>query len=122
MVNAGGQRQSKYWCFTWNNYPRNAERIITALATTYYVIGRETGRNGTRHLQGYLELSRKTRLRTLKAETSDGIHWEARLGTGKEASDYCKKDGSFVEAGELRVPEQGRVLFPLLEELDQPIR
>lgn len=112
MVNAGAARQSKFWCFTWNNYPVTAEATITALATTYHVIGTEIGANGTAHLQGYIELVRKTRLTTLKRETSDAIHWEARLGTSKQASDYCKKDGSFVEGGELSESLQGRCLFP----------
>lgn len=121
MVNAGAERRSKYWCFTWNNYPATAEATISALASTYYIIGRETGANGTRHLQGYIELTRKTRLTTLKRETCDSIHWEQRLGTSKEASEYCKKERNFVEAGELSEPLQGRELWPVLA-IDLPIR
>lgn len=64
--------------------------------------GKETGRA---HIQGYIELSEGTSLRTLKKKVfkNDSVHIEKRRGTQDEAIKYCMKDDSriddFVEYG-----------------------
>lgn len=98
--------QGKYWCFTLNNYTVEEEKHVGYLATgehvTYIIFGRERGENGTPHLQGYLELTKKRRLGFVKK--LDGLaraHIELRKGTASEAADYCKKEGDYVEEGEI---------------------
>lgn len=100
--------QSAYWCFTLNNYTAEHEEVIQAFAADegkckYLVYGRETGLEGTPHLQGYLELVNRCRKRTLLAMINLGdlnlLHLEARKGKGYQAADYCKKDGDVYEAG-----------------------
>lgn len=54
------------------------------------VYGKEVGANGTRHLQGYVEWTGVKRWNTMKA-LNPRIHWEARKGSAKQASEYCKK-------------------------------
>lgn len=104
--------QSKYWCFTFNNYEENdvntLEQTLRNAGVTYYVFGREVGESGTRHLQGYLEFSRKKRFNTVKQVIGfDRIHLECRRGNATQASEYCKKEGDFLEWGSISQTEQG---------------
>lgn len=95
--------QSQYWCFTYNNYTNHEEFIERCKdITTYGCVGKEVSSTGTQHLQGYIEFTGRYRLGRVKQLLQLGvIHLERRRGTPKEASDYCKKDGDFVEWGEL---------------------
>jgi len=105
--------RAKRWCFTLNNPTVEENEFMDTLiqdltkaskiVLTYLCFGREVV--STPHLQGYLELSSKTSLSTMKTFLSRA-HWEKAKGTSKEASDYCKKDGIFEEAGVL-APGQG---------------
>lgn len=88
--------QSKYWCFTWNNYP---EDWMEKMERTFgmcsgYIVGREVGSNGTPHLQGYLELPKPTRWSEFKLPKQ--IHWENRRGTRTENLLYCSKENDYV--------------------------
>lgn len=87
----GKEMESKYWCFTLNNYT-NEERTKIELNEDYdyLVYGYEVGESGTPHLQGYIELKKKKRLTALK-KISNRANWGKRLGTSEEASKYCKK-------------------------------
>lgn len=111
MVN--GRTQSKYWCFTLNNYTEDEETCVRSLLVdggdvVYVCYGRETGEGGTPHLQGYMEFSRRKRLRTVKNLAGLGrAHLEKRRGTGAQAITYCKKDGDFEEFGTPTTSGQG---------------
>ena len=93
----------KDWCFTLNNYDENQntemERILIDESVVRYAIyGKEVGRSGTPHLQGYLCLVKKQRFDSVKKLF--GIDQEGRnKGTHDQARDYCKKDGNFKEFG-----------------------
>lgn len=89
------------WCFTLNNYTEDEyNNILGWESVKYLVIGKEVGDSGTPHLQGYVEFINPRTLKGLKNLNSK-IHWEQRKGTGKEASEYCKKDKNFKEVGTL---------------------
>lgn len=109
-----GQIRGTRWVFTLNNYtPDDEKRIIEASngpEITYLVFGREVAQSGTRHLQGYLELSSRRRLNGVKELLgTDRVHLAVARGTSKEASDYCKKsDPNPFENGEISVSQQGR--------------
>lgn len=75
------------------------------LKLTYLIFGTEIGESGTPHLQGYMESASKTSMSTLK-KLIPKAHWEKAKGTSKQASEYCKKDGQYKEAGNL-APGQG---------------
>lgn len=102
--------RSQYWVFTRNNYTELDIPLLSGLYTselaTYVVVGREVGESGTRHLQGYIELSKRYRFAQIKA-LLPGYHIEKRRGTAAEASDYCKKDDDFYEMGAISRPKQG---------------
>jgi len=88
--------QSKYWVFTINNegseVPRAWEEHVT-----YCVWQRESGENGTPHLQGYVILKSIKDLTWLKRHLSDRAHWEKRRGKHAEAKAYCMKDDTRIE-------------------------
>lgn len=86
--------------FTLNNYTQQEYDAILRWKCSYLVVGKEIGQEGTPHLQGYVEWGRSVRFTTLK-KLNERIHWEKRMGTAKQASDYCKKDKDFVEVGEM---------------------
>lgn len=93
--------------FTWNNYPDDhADQLTKLPGHTYLVYGYETGKSGTPHLQGYVEFNDKVGFNLLKKRFPK-VHWEARKGSAKQASDYCKKEASDIfEEGE--ISKQGK--------------
>lgn len=103
--------RSKYYCFTINNYGPNEvlslSNLVPSGIASYVVYGFEVGENGTRHIQGYVELPRRLRINQIVALLGGRAHVERRLGTGDQAAQYCKKDGNFREDGEISVSGQG---------------
>jgi hypothetical protein len=92
------------FCFTWNNYPLDAEDTLRCIAErkqiTYMVVGRESGESGTAHLQGYMHFKHAITFSALK-RLLPSVHIERARGTGAENLAYCSKDGDFFEIGEL---------------------
>lgn len=85
-------------CFTLNNYSEEEYNALHTMPCKYKVIGKEVGKEGTPHLQGYIEFSGGKRFSSLK-KFNQRIHWEIRKGTAEQASNYCKKDNDFIEIG-----------------------
>lgn len=100
-------RRARNVCFTINN-PTDADKakMIINEDITYLIFGEEVGEEGTPHFQGYCEFSKQFGLKKIKTLLGDRAHIEARKGSQKQAIDYCKKDGKFIELGELK--EQGK--------------
>jgi len=94
------------FCFTWNNYPLDAEDQLRCFherkGGEYLVVGREKGESGTPHLQGYICLKHAITFSALKKYFPQ-LHIERAKGTPKQNQTYCTKDGDFFEVGE--VPE-----------------
>lgn len=92
-VNKKQINQSKYWCFTFNNY---LEKDISDLETCFrensskYIFESEIGEKGTKHLQGYIALKKKGRPSELNLSKS--IHWEKCKGNEDSNIKYCSKD------------------------------
>lgn len=90
-------------CITINNYTNDDMNLLSDAIERgeckYTIIGFEKGKNETPHIQGYIELAKRTRLNTLK-KWLPRAHIEARKGTSEEASKYCEKDGNFLKWGE----------------------
>lgn len=122
------------WCFTINNWTQEEWESITQVlgpSVKYLCVGKEVGKEGTPHLQGYLELKRRMRLmqvserggaggakpplqetekeNILQVKKLPGMqrgHMEYAMGTSQQASEYCKKGGDYLEFGVLG--KQGR--------------
>jgi len=93
--------RGKSWCFTLNNPTPSSLKDLDPSHYEYLVYGRETAPGtGTEHLQGFVVFKDRRRLTQCK-RLLPTAHWEAMKGTFKQASDYCKKDGNFVEEGTL---------------------
>jgi len=117
--------QSKKWCFTYNNYPEDAMEQMETVFQMFnlnYVVGRETGESGTRHLQGFIESTKKFRWTELKLPKQ--IHWEKCKGTRADNVRYCSKDGDFVT--NMKLPRQLKLITPdrdweiqILKEIEQ---
>lgn len=102
--------ESKHWCFTINNWSRDDEERLKELGeeVTYLVFGYETGEQGTPHLQGYVCFKNKVRLNMARGLLGGRAHCEVKRGTPQQAADYCKKEGLFLEFGDLPGPQGAR--------------
>lgn len=96
--------QSKNWVFTLNNYTQDERQSLLSIVGRHHVswiiLGYERGANGTPHIQGYVQFSRRKRLTQVKAAISPRAHVERRHGTHEQAREYCLKDGDFAEFGQ----------------------
>lgn len=108
-------RRVRDWCFTWNNYNEAEYALLRAIGESrgdyfqYLVFGREVGESGTPHLQGFVQFKRPITLSAVQrflcpiARPGNHVHLGQRFAKPQEAADYCKKDGQFVEFGELQL-------------------
>ena len=88
---------ARKWCFTFNNYEEgDIDKIISSDSSIKYSIGKETGENGTKHLQGYIEFDVKKRPTSIFKFTNK-IHWEVALGTKEQNLIYTQKDGDYIQ-------------------------
>lgn len=92
--------QSKHWTFTLNNYSEADVERLKCLGdpVCYLIAGKEVGEGGTPHLQGFVSLSCRKRLRQVKELLGSNPHVEIARNVNA-AIEYCKKDGDFFEVG-----------------------
>lgn len=89
--------RAKYYHFVLNNYDEDEyECLLTAIADpdiAYIAFAKEVGVQGTRHLQGHLELNRKLSMSQLgRKQGFDRIAWKVRRGTFDENEAYISKE------------------------------
>lgn len=93
---------SKNWCFTLNNYTSQEVEAINALVPDkvgYVVYGFETApTTGTPHLQGYVQLVKKSQLTAL-TKMVKRANWLKAKGTPEQNFTYCTKEGNYHELG-----------------------
>lgn len=110
--------RAKAWCFTVNNYTDEDLTALESIDCRYLVYGKEVGESGTPHLQGYIVYENSVRL----AQVSKAIpraHIEKAKGNPQQASEYCMKDGDYVERGDrpMTQKEKGKVSQELYREM-----
>lgn len=86
------------YCWTYNNYLNDKldelNKVLTVLGN--WVYGKEVGKEGTPHLQGWIKLKTKMRITEFKKyELLQTIHFEKQNGKDKDAIMYCMKDGIY---------------------------
>ena len=87
---------SKRWCFTLNNYTNEHVDLISSIVPIVcnkYIVGKEVGKSGTPHLQGFLEF--KDKVRPLSKIPIKEVHWEKARGNDM-SQNYCGKDGDII--------------------------
>jgi len=96
---------AKNWAFTINNYNEtnidSLQNLFSEGRVRYIVYGREIGENGTPHLQGYLQLEKKTRFKQVKELLPRGAHLDQEYQNSSPQNNriYCTKDGDWEEFG-----------------------
>lgn len=105
------------YCFTINNYTdaivSNVQGAQGFAGITYVCYGFETGEQGTRHMQGYLQATHDNKSRfqkrfgvkchfekQLAATGPSELELQGTFGKPFTAIGYCMKDGDFHEWGE----------------------
>jgi hypothetical protein len=107
MANVSDNRQADHWCFTYFP-PEDSDPHDTSVYdesefhVDYLIAGLETcPTTGKLHHQGYVKLSSRKRLRTVKKILPPSAHLTLCRGTAKENIDYCsKQDMVLIEYGE----------------------
>lgn len=90
--------ESRHFVYTYNN---PVSPLVIPFPISYHVYGEETApTTGTKHYQGYVILQKKKYLSTM-IKKIPGVHIEIARGKPSQCSDYCKKEGKFVETGTL---------------------
>ncbi len=105
------QTKSRNWCWTLNNYTAMELVDIEAYFNTkhgmYLCYGKETGDNGTPHLQGYSHFTSPQAFSAVK-RMNNRVHLEMCKGNAEENIQYCSKDPTapFTEFGTRPVSQQ----------------
>lgn len=108
-----GSTQGRRFCFTLNN-PTDGERELISNTSEgeilrMLVVGDEVGEEGTPHLQGYLEVSKRMRFGPLRAQ----FNWLERAalfvckGSRRANLAYCTKEKLFHATREARRALEG---------------
>jgi len=85
--------------FTLNNYTAEEEEaLLQSQGHKYLIFGKEVGVEGTPHLQGYVMWPSLKSISQMK-KFIPRAHFESQRGNFKQAIEYCKKEGKFVELG-----------------------
>lgn len=86
--------RERNWIITINNWTEKDYTLALLSPYRYIIIGRERGENNTPHLQIYLELINGMSMHVLKRKFFPRAHLERRMGTARQAREYCTKEHS----------------------------
>ena len=89
------------YCYTLNNYTVGDSASLSDIEAVYHVWGYERSASGTPHVQGFIQFETPKALTAVK-KIIPRSKWEVMKGSLEQASDYCKKDGDYVEKGEIK--------------------
>lgn len=88
-------KRARSWCFTWNNHSKENWHTCTALFDNMkihkMICQEETGKNGTPHIQGFVQFNNAISFATLK-KIDGKIHWEVCRNIQASINYCCKSD------------------------------
>jgi len=93
-------QRSRGWCFTINNDTYDDMDNILDLHADYLIFGFETGKEGTKHIQGYVYFNNARTLNSLK-KMLPRAHLEKAKGSPTQNRTYCSKDNEYYEFGDI---------------------
>jgi len=104
-------KKTRSYCLTIHDTTGYEELVnalkceVTEEKVKYFIMGLEICPTTQKeHLQGYIYYVNPRSFSSIKKKYPRA-HIEAALGTPKQASEYCMKEGAYIEGGEL--PQQG---------------
>lgn len=110
--------KSRGWCFTINNW---TEEILaqthSVCDSQCYIIGKEKGKKGTPHLQGYIYFKNARSFKSVK-KMLPTAHLEKSKGSKKDNYNYCSKEGDFETNMDFRTPQEKLIELCLEEYKD----
>lgn len=115
--------RARNYCFTINNYTEEHLQIFNELSNknkhNYLCYGLEVGKEGTPHIQGYIQLLNAMTISALQKYIGVGIkfHTEKSNGTLGQNQLYCSKDGNYIEWGEPKQKGKRNDLLKLKEQM-----
>lgn len=89
----------KHWIVVINN-PEGECLDFNPATDQYMVCGLERGEQGTQHIQGYVQFTKRRRFKYLK-ERWPRAHIELARGSPEQNRSYCTKEGASHEHGEM---------------------
>lgn len=113
------------WCFTLNNWTDDEYNAVCSICSKYCcfaLIAKETGEEGTPHLQGYLEFSKVVgKKRPMSVFTNKRIHWEKAKGNRQDNIVYCSKQNLVFSIGLPKPIKIIDTLYPWQLEIEELI-
>jgi len=107
-IRRNAQQRLRRFVFTVNNYTQEEYQALKDFAktTTWFIMGREVGEQGTPHIQGACVLAKQVAFSTIKATPGlTRAHIETMRGQPLASKEYCsKEDLSPFEHGTLPQP------------------
>lgn len=88
---------AKNWTITLNNYVTPCLEFDSE-HMQYLICGEEVGKEGTPHLQGYVQFKKRKTLSKVK-DFFVGAHLEIARGKPEQNVTYCSKDGKYHDHG-----------------------
>lgn len=113
--------RSKKYCFTLNNYTNDEFECLVKMDGVK-IIGKEVGKEGTPHLQGYVEFKNQRYLSALK-KINERVHWEPARGTRIQNIRYCGKEKNYINEFTEKPPRilSQEQLYPWQREIERMI-
>lgn len=90
------------WILVLNNYDSNDFEILKIWCEfncKKFILGKEVGKQGTKHIQGYINTKKQYRWNELKKCLDNRIHFEPAVKPENNNAIYCSKDGDYVQVG-----------------------
>lgn len=111
-------KRARGFAITLNNYNDNEYNQLLEIAQLHsekYIFGKEVGKEGTPHIQGYLYFENgKSFSAVKKLLDNQRIHIEIAGGSPKQNYDYCSKENNFECKGFETLGYKGTKGYPFM--------